>query len=415
MRSVATARGLGGSVLIARGDRVLLSKGYGMADLEHGVPNTPATVFRIASVSKPITAAAVMKLHEAGRFGLDDPVCSRLAGCSIKWSGVTIRQLLNHSSGIPDFMAPALNLRGALRQQRPTDFLARRVGDLDLEFAPGTRTSYSNTNYQVLALLVDRHSGTTYDDYLKTLFFDPLGMTRTRADLGDAIVPGRARGYHWRAAGIANADYVEMRLHRGNGGLLSTAEDLFRWSRAMAKPGLLSQASLDAMATPAGAQYGLGWAVGSLYDRRIVEHAGLIEGFSSNLTRFPDDDATVIVLMNDGMLDRPPAAVPVARMLSAILYGRDRAAVAMPAAALSDYPGVYSGGLAERIVVTRLGDRLIARGGDNPPDELFALAGGRLFMPIYEKEVEFVRDGAGKVAALMLGPPGAAARFARVS
>ncbi len=414
MQSVVAVRGLGGSVLIARGDRILLSKGYGMADLEHGVANSPSTVFRIASVSKPFTAAAVLKLQERGLLSVDDFVCPRLAECSSKWSGVRIRHLLDHSSGIPDFMTQADILK-SMRYPRAADAIAKHIGRLDLNFPPGTRTSYSNTNHQLLALLIDRHSGAPYDAHLKALVFDPLGMARTRPDHHDAIVADRARGYSWSAGGIVNAEFVEMRLHRGNGGLLSTTEDLFRWSRATARPGLLSQASLDAMATaPGGGEYGLGWAVGRLFDRKVLGHAGLLEGFSSQLSRFPDDDATVIVLMNDGRIGVPIPAPAVAARLSAILFGRERAAVALSEAALRDYPGDYRLS-AMPFVISRLGSRLVGRRGTNPPDELLADAHGRLFMPIDGAELEFERDAGGRVTGFTLTLAGQAAGFARVN
>jgi CubicO group peptidase (beta-lactamase class C family) len=410
MDAIVAARGFGGSVLVARGDRILLSKGYGMADVEHKVPNKPETVFRIASISKPFTAAAILKLQERGRLGVEDLICTRLPECPPKWSAIRIRHLLDHSSGIPDFMKRR-EIYEKMREPRPPDEIARLMSELDLEFAPGTRTDYSNTNYQLLALLVDRFSGARYDAYLRSLVFAPLGMARTGPDVGEAVIPDRARGYRRRGGGIANADFVEMRLHRGSGGLLSTTGDLFRWSRALAAPGLFQQQSLDAMATATIGQYGFGWGVGSEFGRKLVDHSGLIAGFSTHLSRFPADDATVIVLMNN----EAAAAPQIATMLSSVLFGHARPSAAMPQAALQDFPGTYRGRLGEVFVVTRSGDRLIGRGGENLPDALMAGEGGRLFMLLGGEDLEFSRDREGRVTGLTLNRAGEALRLTRTN
>ena len=320
MQTLFARRGFGGSVLLARGDRVIFNQAYGFADVEHKVLNTPETLFRIASITKPFTAAAVLKLHEQGRLSVEDAFCDRIPACPPAWRGIRIRQLLNHSSGIPNFTAQPFFQEGQRLQGEP-GAIAARVQNLPLLFEPGARTEYSNTNYLLLGLVVEHTARKKLEPFLKEQFFDRLGMASTMLDRPETIVPGRARGYVWsRASGILNAPYVEMPLHKANGGLLSTAQDLFRWVRGLRAPGVLGQASIDAMTTASPGGYGFGWGVGTVGGRPFYGHAGDISGFSSQLVHVPSEDATIVVLMNNQAADAPRMAAD----LAAILFDRDR-------------------------------------------------------------------------------------------
>jgi CubicO group peptidase (beta-lactamase class C family) len=286
-----------GAVLLARDGKVLLSKGYGMANFEDETPNTSQTKFRLGSITKQFTAMATLILQERGKLSVQDSVCKYVENCPPAWQPVTIHNLLTHTSGIPnvtsfpDFrkikMFPASPLEGiALFKDKP------------LEFAPGEKFNYSNSGYMLLGYIVERAADQPYADFLRDNIFKPLGMKNTDYDVNSAIVKHRASGYTRGANGIANADYINMTLPFAAGGLYSTVEDLYLWDRAFYTEKLVSKKSLEAMNTPFKNGYGYGVGIGEQYGLKVIEHGGGIEGFSTDLARFPVENATVIVLSN---------------------------------------------------------------------------------------------------------------------
>lgn len=397
LTAMAKIRGIGGSVLIARGDRILLDRGYGTADAEHGVPNGPDTVFRIASISKTITAAAILKLQEQGRLKVEDPFCKYWSPCPPAWQPITLRQLLQHSSGLPNFTDQP-SFRDVKRLPRKAAQVPGSLVRLPLNFEPGSTYAYNNTNYLLLGLVIEHASGQSYDDYLRQHFFDRLGMSRTQSDRADRIVAGRARGYVWTQSGPRNADFVEMALHQGNGGLISTSKDLYRWARGLRDDSVLTEASRTAMWTAGAGGYGYGWFVGRLFDRASLAHDGRLEGYSSHLLRFPDDDATIVVLLNSEAGEAPL----VAQGLAGILFGQEPPApVPVSEAILDSYVGRYGPG-RDKTLVSRHGDTLVLQAVDRPPEELVAESDTRFVVRITRQPVEFTRDSSGKVVSLVM-------------
>jgi CubicO group peptidase (beta-lactamase class C family) len=286
-----------GAILLARDGKVLLSKGYGMANFEDETPNTPQTKFRLGSITKQITAMATLILQERGKLSVQDSVCKYVENCPPGWQPVTIHHLLTHTSGIPNVTSFPDFRKIKMFPSSPLESIAA-FKDKPLEFAPGEKFTYSNSGYILLGYIVERAAGQAYADFLRENIFQPLGMKNTDYDVNSAIVKHRASGYTRGANGIANADYINMTIPFAAGGLYSTVEDLYLWDRAFYTEKLVSKKSLEAMNTPFKNGYGYGVGIGEQYGLKVIEHGGGIEGFSTDLARFPVENATVIVLSN---------------------------------------------------------------------------------------------------------------------
>ncbi|HWT11342.1 MAG TPA: serine hydrolase [Allosphingosinicella sp.] len=403
MEALLRVRGYGASVLIARGDRVIVSRGYGLANAELGVANTPETVFRIGSITKPFTAAAILLLQERGRLSTQDLLCAHLADCPEAWRAVTLHHLLTHSSGIANVTAlPDWNALKTL-PAAPAAVVAR-FSPLPLRFAPGERFEYSNSNYILLGLVIERASGQAYEAFMREAVFAPLGLESTDYDHPARLVRNRAAGYSRDGASIVNAPYADMSLPFAAGALHSTTGDLLRWARALEAPGFLSQRSLEAMFTPFRQGYAYGWGVGTLLDRRHVGHTGGIEGFSTHISRFPDERATVIVLSNN---DAAVANV-IARDLAAILFGEPYEIPSVPRQVAIDprlydeYVGRYEIAPGAVLTVTRDGPRLMATSGADPGAEIFPASETEFFLRVIDARISFVRGEGGRVTGLVL-------------
>lgn len=309
-----------GSVLVARGGSPIVSKGYGMASIELNVPNTPQTAFRIGSVTKQFTATAIMLLQERGKLNVGDSICKHLADCPTTWQPVTIRHLLNHTSGIPSWTD---NLTG---YEAMASFPVTQAGMVELfkgkplESAPGEKFHYNNSGYYLLGIIVERASGKFYGDFLQENFFTPLGMANTGYDGNSRrIIKNLAAGYEWQGDTIINASYLDLRIPFSTGSIYSTTEDLLRWDKALYTEKIVSRKTLDEIFTPFKSDYGYGWFVTTVkrFDRQVISHSGGMSGFTSHITRFPSERVTVIVLSNNQTVN----PVKIANNLATIVFG----------------------------------------------------------------------------------------------
>jgi CubicO group peptidase (beta-lactamase class C family) len=290
-----------GSVLIAREGEVLVSKGYGLADREGGIPNTPQTKFRLGSVTKMFTAAAVLLLQEQGRLNVRDAVCDYLADCPPAWQAVTIHHLLTHTSGIPDLTNFPEYPSWRATPSPPLETLSRFSGR-PLDFPTGTQWRYSNSGYIVLGLVIEQAAEQSYEAFLEENIFIPLNMTNTGYDHNSN---GLAVGY----VRDGEADFIDMSIPFAAGGLFSTVEDLYLWDQALFSGTLLTEDSLAEMFSehaaipdPEGAAYGYGWIIGQKNGRRVFDHRGAIEGFVSLIAHYPDEDVLIVILSNQQRL-----------------------------------------------------------------------------------------------------------------
>lgn len=293
----------GASVALVKDGEPVLLRGYGLADAELSAPATEQTVYQLASVTKTFTATAVLLLAKEGKLGLDDPIARHLPDLPKAWEGVTVRNLLNHTSGVKSYTGVPGFGATPHKVYAPRE-LVDLVAAEPLEFAPGSRWAYSNTGYVVLGMLIERASGRSYGTFLAERIFGPLGLSRTRANDLEAVIPGRARGYRRERGELRNATPVSPSQPFAAGMLVSTVADLARWDAALAGRRILDGPTLEAMWTPARladgseAGYGLGWEVSKVNGRRRASHGGAIPGFSTQISRYLDDGLTVIVLAN---------------------------------------------------------------------------------------------------------------------
>ncbi|MDQ5825111.1 MAG: beta-lactamase family protein [Chloroflexota bacterium] len=304
-----------GSVLLARDGRVLLSKGYGMADIENDVPNSPRTKFRIASVTKQFTAMGVMLLQQEGKLNVQASVCEFIAECPETWQPITLHHLLTHTSGLPenfsiqDFMTLTLS-RNPMRDG------LEMIKTRPLQAAPGETYQYSNVGYNMLGYIIEQVSGRTYEEYLREKIWSPLGMNDTGQDHESLLVKRRATGYF---SPTAKAQYLPIDLAAYAGGLYSTVEDLYKWDQALYTEQLLPKSVLDTVFTAHQGDYGYGWTINQGEWGTVLAHNGAVPGFVSNISRYPDRKATVIVLSN---LEATPLAQVVADLTARVMQAQ---------------------------------------------------------------------------------------------
>jgi D-alanyl-D-alanine carboxypeptidase len=289
---------------VASRGRLLHVQGYGLADVELRVPVSDSTVFEIGSISKQFVAVAIMQLVEEGRVGLDVGIHEYLYDLPSEWLGVTVRQLLTHTSGIPDY--EEIQTYEAYRFRFTPEEIIRVAHSRPMDFEPGTGVYYSNTGYFLLSLIVERVEGRPLGTVLRSRIFEPLGMGQTRMADPEDIIPHRASGYWVDRMGEAlmNRDPTQTSSTLGAGGIVSSVHDMAKWDEALYGDRVLSEASRQLMWTsavlPNGDEtgYGFGWRLQDYRGRRAVGHGGMVAGFVANFIRLPDDDLAIIVFAN---------------------------------------------------------------------------------------------------------------------
>ncbi len=304
----------GGAVLMAEGDRVIVSRGFGLANVESNVPNSIETNFRLASVTKQFTAMSVLILRDRGSLSLDDPITDFFPEGPALWRSITVRHLLTHTSGLVDYedVMPETTSVPVLDKD-----VLRLVKGIDTTyFVPGSRYQYSNTGYALLALIVERTSGLTFAAFLRKEIFDPAGMTHTVAfENGISTVDRRAYGYSpepGSASGFLRTDQSVTSSVLGDGGIYSSVTDLLAWHRILLSERLVSRATMDEAFTPhttsddGKVRYGYGWMVEEMEGMKALTHSGSTIGFRNFIIRIPEREFVVAVLMNraDGAAER---------------------------------------------------------------------------------------------------------------
>lgn len=394
-----------GSVLVARDGKVILGKGYGMANFELGVPNSPSTKFRLGSITKQFTATAILLLQEDGKLSVQDPVCKHVAECPDAWKEVTIHHLLTHTSGIPNFTSFP-DYQKTMTMPSPVDSTIARFKNKPLEFKPGEKMAYSNSGYILLGHIIEKVSGKSYEAFLRERIFEPLKMVNTGYDNTTALLSGRAAGYSRRGDTITNAAYLDMSIPHGAGALYSTVEDFLVWDQALSAGKLLSKKSLEMMFTPALNDYAYGWAVTKQFNHATVSHGGGINGFATFFARFPDDRLCIAVLTNLVPSPAPPGRI--SRDLAAIVFGesydmpREKVAIKVDPAIFDAYEGKYELNPNLSITISREGDKLMGMATGQPKVQLLPESETKFFIPEVGADVTFVKDEKGSVTHLVL-------------
>jgi D-alanyl-D-alanine carboxypeptidase len=390
------------SVAVARNGKVILSKGYGLAEVEHDVKADGDSMFRMGSITKQFTAAAIMRLVEQGKIGLDDPITKYVPGYNTQGREITLRHLLTHTSGIKSYT----EVKRVMVDEPEREFTHQEMLDMvqnePLAFEPGTGFDYSNTGYYLLGMVIESVSGRDYCAYLQDEFFGPLGLTRTRCDSNTEIIKGRAQGYTVTDGKPVNDRGLATGTTFAAGGLLASARDLVVWAEALASGKVVSAASYELMSTPAaltggGAHdYGLGLFIDSLDGHARIQHGGDIFGFNSMLAWFPDDGVTVAVMSNS----LPISSTRVANGLSRAALGVPEAAapVAVPIseAEAARCVGVYAFPDTDwEITIVQRDGTLFSQSPGDPDSAMTYLGKGEFATLLYDKDARLVFDLAG--------------------
>ena len=309
------------SLVIYKGDRLVKKAAYGVADLELGTPTKPEHRFETGSIGKTLTATLAMLLVEEGKWALDDPVKKHFPDAPATWDKITLRHLLSHTSGLPDYaLVPGL---GLVERWTPDDW-TKKIVTLPLDFETGTAFAYSNTNYYLLGLLLARVAGKPYEALLAERVLKPAGMNDTIPMSNREIIPGRAKGY-WRLQDGQLVNAPEMVEGGADGGLVGTADDLAAFERSFRTGKLVKPAAAKEMQASQrlpdkrGSGYGYGWFVRDLYGHPWLSHGGNTAGFAASVSRFPDQDLTVAVVCNQASIQGDDLARRVAEAVAPAL------------------------------------------------------------------------------------------------
>ncbi len=295
------------ALAVLKNGKPLYVKGYGVATLEHPVAVTANTVFQLGSIGKQFTAVAVMLLADEHKLNLDDPLSKYLREVPASWNKVTLRLMLNHQAGIPQYTTPQRQRLDLAHDYSDAELIQLAISQ-PLDFEPGSDVSYSDVGYVLLGFVINRVAGEFYGDFLQQRIFKPLGMTHTRVISDADIVAGRASGYELRDDGsLRNQTPVSPALNRtADGSLYSTVLDLMKWDRALDGDGVLPHAELERMWSVDAHRngqaplyhYGYGWENNHIGSHRVVEYDGNWQGFQAVMSRYTDEKLTVIVLTN---------------------------------------------------------------------------------------------------------------------
>jgi len=383
-----------GTVLVVKDGKTLINSGYGSADLEWNVPDSPATKFRLGSVTKQFTAASILLLQERGKLNIDDPVSKYLPDAPAAWSKITIYNLLTHTSGIPSFTGFPDYRTTEWKDTTPADLVAR-FRDKPLEFEPGAKFNYSNSGYVLLGYLIEKVSGQTYADFLQQNIFTPLGMKDTGIDSNAAILLQRAQGYRRSPRGIEHDGYISMTIPFSAGALYSTTGDLLKWEQGLFGGKVLKLESLTKMTTPFKDGYGCGLFIRNVEGHKLITHGGGIEGFNTSLNYYPDDKLTVIVLGNltGGAPDMIASNLGKVALGQQVILPSERKAIDIAPALLSEYAGTYrmTDAPIDNVIAIKDG-HLTTKLANQPALDLFGESETKFFLRAVDAQVEFFRD-----------------------
>lgn len=417
LQAQANAGFFSGAALIIREGTLLYQGAFGFADESRALPNTTQTRFPIASISKTFTAAAVLQLVEEEQLNLDTPVNTVLASLPSGWSTVTVHHLLTHTSGIPNYTE-----RSEFAEQHPAARTPEQVLDLirglPLEFEPGEQYRYSNSNYLLLAQLVEDVTGQSFATALKNQLIDPLELKNT-AEGGSISASDHATGYVPDGLEMTPASRIDPSWVLGAGSMVSTVDDLHRWVEALAAGKVLTAATLQKSWQADKGPYGYGWQVLDSwppeFGRPLILHAGGLHGFASDLLYYPRDGVVIVILAN---LETSPMA-RIARDLSAIVFGADyslpmvRKPVTVDPSILHSYVGDYEIAPSVTLTVRRQDGQLVVQATGQPEDIVIPESEHKFFSRRVDAQITFVQDAAGTTTHLIIQQNGAETRAVR--
>ena len=396
----------GAAVIVRKDGRTVFRKGYGMANLELGVPVEPGMVFRLGSITKQFTSVSILLLAQDGKLGLQDEVTKFLPDYPTQGRRITVEHLLTHTSGIQSYteMPEWLPL---WRKDFTVPELIDVFKDKPMQFEPGRDWAYNNSGYILLGAIIEKVAGKSYEAFVEERIFRPLGMRSSFYDITERIIPRRIPGYHEGKDGFINAPYLSMTQPYAAGSLLSTVDDLALWSDAVFSGKLIDKKWLDKAFTPYKLQngessgYGYGWFVADFAGHRSIEHGGGINGFSTYEMTFPEDSLFLAILTNGAIEGRAPEprAVKIA-WLALGLAEPERKVISVPAGDLDALAGVYVNERKQEYYFRREGNKLIAQRQGGAKNEIYPASSMEFFLKDNPARFAFVKDPGGHVTGL---------------
>jgi CubicO group peptidase (beta-lactamase class C family) len=398
----------GAAIIVRKDGRTIFRKGYGMADMELGVPVEPDMVFRLGSITKQFTAVSILMLAEQGKLSLQDEITKFLPDLPTQGRTITIEHLLTHTSGLKSYT----NLSEWLPLWRK-DMTVREIIDLTrdkpMEFAPGERWNYNNTGYVLLGAVIEKVSGLTYEDYVNKMMFGPLGLKHSYYGNAERIIPRRIPGYQMGKDGFVNAPYLSMTQPYAAGSILSSVDDLAIWNDAVFSGKLIKKEWLDKAFTPyplkngESTGYGFGWFIANYQGHRIIEHGGGIHGFSTYEMTLPEDRIFLAILTNSTVGGRDPE--PRAFKIATLLLGKpepERKAITLPEMDIEALVGVYENADGQARYITREGSKVFLQRAGDAKYEIMAASPDEFFFLDRPTRIRVVKNAAGEVAGLRL-------------
>jgi CubicO group peptidase (beta-lactamase class C family) len=397
-------RDFSGSVLVSEKDSVLLNQGFGFADYEKKIPNTTTTKFCLASVTKQFTATAIMYLCYTGKIHLH----SKLSDC-LPWyrkdigDKVTVHQLLTHTSGIPGYTES----EGFMLTQTDNQFETKEFIEIfcsnDLEFIPGTKNKYNNSAYYILGAIIEHQTGKTYAEFMKEIIFDKAGMSNSGFDINTATMPA-AKGYTRELQVIKEAKKLHGSIAFAAGALYATVEDMYKWHQILYTEKIIPKKWIDTMFYNYSQNFGYGWVVTNMWNKKLIHHTGGIFGYSTQIMRFTDDDICIITLGNTDYC----MAFEINQAISAIMFNqpydipRIKKSINLDENIIKQYAGEYHLQKNFIIYVSNMGNKLFIQATGQPQFELQAESETDFFLPGYPISITFTKNKKGKVSGLIL-------------
>lgn len=397
----------GAAILVAKNDKVIFRKGYGLASLNPDKPVTPDMVFRIGSITKQFTSTAILKLAEQGKVDLKADITRYLTDFSSPGKTVTVEQLLNHTSGIKSYTSLPEAMSKKELYISPAD-MVKIIQAQPSDFAPNDQWLYNNSGYFLLGMIIEKASGMTYGEYVQKNLFKPTGMKSSFTD--DANLPANtAKGYQKSGSTeFVVSDYVHPSVPYSAGAIFSTVDDLWKWNQAIFNYKLVKKESLEKAWKPTtlnnGKQvgYGYAWQFGRLGDAKVIGHGGAIDGYLTMEIYVPDQKIYVCILSNSMTVNPEEYAYQVAEIVAGISNAKQPEALILTEAALDEYTGVYQISEKEDRVITRNGSQLFSQRTGGTKYEIFPYEKDAFFFKDSPARLSFFRNADGKIESLEL-------------
>jgi CubicO group peptidase (beta-lactamase class C family) len=399
-----------GSVLVARKGQIILKKGYGWENFGSQTPNNANTIFQIGSLTKPFTAMVILKLQEEGKLSVNDKL-SKYFPEQKGSDKIIIQNLLNHTSGLnnyTDIIGPEDS--AIVSHPVPKQKIWEQFMHSSLLFKPGSKFEYCNSDYFLLGMIIEKIAGLSYEQEVRKLVFEPLGMSHSGFDFIHLKDTSKAAGY----ASIDGGKYIpnikwDSTVTYSAGAIYSTTSDLYKWGGAIAAGKILSADSWKQAFTPGLGNYGDGWWIDTLFNKKYIYHSGGLPGFMAYFVYYPADDITIILLTNYG--NYGDSLAPINAGLSAIMFNEPYSLwekyteTIVGADMLKQYAGIYQFNTAHQLIITFKGGKLFVE-DPNPKDmlpklELHSESATRFYIKEAQLKFEFVKDDKGNIIKII--------------